>query len=349
MSAVEDILDYCRDFYRQEEYPALLCQYTNWSSVKPLSGLRILDATPLFANTLLKYVPLLAAGAELTAATHDSIPFDPAMPDLLRQWGIPRSHNTAGGSFDCILDCGGVHSHLTPAYGTAELTRSGFYRYRKAAYPVIMVDDSRIKTIETCLGTGDGFLRGMRHAGFGDMAGRKIVVFGCGKVGKGIAWYAAGEGALVSAVDEPGTPVPENVQFISRHDRDAVLDAVRSAWCVVTATGIAGAMTGSGAAQEIMRGNQIVAAMGIENEWGTELPPERVLNGNMPLNFILSEPTRLRYIDPTMALSNAAALDLVQRRYPPGIRPADADTGLFYWEIMERSSLIASEIDRLKI
>ncbi len=343
-SAIASILEYSRPVYRPEEYPALGSQLAEWRTSRPLAGVRILDGTPLFANTLLKFVPLLAAGAELTAATHDAIPRDPALIPLLERWGIPHVHNARSGAYDCILDCGGVHAGLEPRLGFAELTRSGYYHYRTARKPVILVDDSRIKAIETCLGTGEGFLRGMKQLGHTDFKGRSLVIFGFGKVGRGVAFYARREGAVITAVDEPGTEVPPGVTLVSRHDRDAVRAAVRSSWCVVTVTGIANAMQGNGAAEELLYGSQLVAAMGVENEWGDELPPERILNRNVPLNFMLAEPTRLRYIDPTMALSNAAALELVRGGLPGGLQKIDSEVENRYWQIVEKNGLIADEL-----
>ena len=343
-TVISSILEYSRPVYRPEEYPALGSQLAEWRAVRPLAGVRILDGTPLFANTLLKYVPLLAAGAELTAATHDAIPCDPAMIPLLERWGIPHVHNARSGDYDCILDCGGVHAGLEPRSGFAELTRSGYYHYRKARKPVILVDDSRIKAIETCLGTGEGFLRGMKQLGYTDFKGRSVVIFGFGKVGRGVAFYARREGAVITAVDEPGTAVPAGVTLVSRHDREAVRAAVRSAWCVVTVTGIANAMQGNGAAEESLHGSQLVAAMGVETEWGESLPPERILTRNVPLHFLLAEPTRLRYIDPTMALSNAAAAELIRGGLPAGIQKIAPEIEQKYRRIVERNGLIADEL-----
>lgn len=342
---ISAIQAYSRTVYRPEEYPALSAQTRLWQQTLPLKGLRILDATPLFANTLLKYIPLLAAGAELTAATHDGIPYDPAMLPLLKQWGLPHVHNAGNGSYDCILDCGGVHAGLKPSLGFGELTRSGFYHFSQTASPVILVDDSRIKAIETCLGTGDGFLRGMKQLGCDSFKGKKVLIFGFGKVGRGIAYYAAREGAEIIIADRPEVQIPEKYgRKISCEDRTAVREAVRSAWCVVTATGIRGAMCGNGAAEELRTGHQLVAAMGIEDEWCGTLPDGRILNQGKPLNFLLPEPTRLRYIDPTMALSNAAALELRTHRFPPGIRKIDSAVEQRYWEIVETGGLIAGEL-----
>ena len=65
--------------------------------------------------------------------------------------------------------------------------------------------------------------------------------------------------------------------------------------------------------------------MGVEDEYGEAIPAERVLNAKGPLNFILEEPTHLKYIDTSLALHAALAELLVQEageggsglRYPP--------------------------------
>ena len=46
-------------------------------------GIRVLDGTPVFANTLLKYINLLAAGAELSVAYSHDIPYDKTIIDFL--------------------------------------------------------------------------------------------------------------------------------------------------------------------------------------------------------------------------------------------------------------------------
>ena len=60
--------------------------------------------------------------------------------------------------------------------------------------------------------------------------------------------------------------------------------------------------------------------MGVEDEFGPHIAPESVLNHKLTLNFILEEPTRLRYIDATMALHNAGAVYLKGQHFPPSYR-----------------------------
>ena len=55
-----------------------------------------------------------------------------------------------------------------------------------------------------------------------------------------------------------------------------------------------------------------LANMGVEDEYGEAVPAEKVLNDKGTLNFILEEPTHLKYIDTSLALHAALAERLVQ-------------------------------------
>ncbi|MBP5671695.1 MAG: hypothetical protein J6X49_04850 [Victivallales bacterium] len=341
---IQFIYDHISHHYDVVEYPALRRQIDDWRVQKPLQGMKLLDGTPLFTNTLVKFLPLLAGGAELTVAVSEAIPYDASLPPLLAEWGVPVVKNATAGDYDVIMDCGGAHVRLAPRLGVVELTRSGYYHYESSKLPVILVDDSRVKMIETCLGTGDGFMRGMEKLGYDDWKGRKIVIFGYGKVGRGVAYYCHEKGANVTAVDRMEAVVPEYITLVDKNDRDAIRTAVGEAWCVVTATGIHEALRGNGAAEILCEGNQLVAAIGIEDEWGDELPMERRLCGGKPVNFLLDEPTRLRYIDATMALSNAAVIELKNGRIPSGVHRIPSNVEAYYWQAVEDGGLISNEL-----
>ena len=59
--------------------------------------------------------------------------------------------------------------------------------------------------------------------------------------------------------------------------------------------------------------------MGADDEFGPDIPPERAVNRKRPVNFMLSEPTSTRYIDPTLALHNAGILELMRHSAGPGL------------------------------
>ena len=342
--AIQSIANHIGQRYDVAEYPALRRQIQDWQERKPLQGMKLLDGTPLFTNTLVKFLPLLAGGAELTVAVSDAIPYDASLPPLLAEWGVPVVKNATAGDYDVVMDCGGAHAGLTPRLGVVELTRSGYYHYESSKLPVILVDDSRVKTIETCLGTGDGFMRGMEKLGYDDWKGRNVVIFGYGKVGRGVAYYCHEKGAVVTAVDRPEVVVAEYVTLVDKNDRKAIQTAVREAWCVVTATGVRHALRGNGAAEILRDGGQLVAAIGIEDEWGDELPMKRRLCGGTAVNFLLDEPTRLRYIDATMALSNAAVLELKKGGVAVGVHRIPLSVESYYWQAVEDGGLISNEL-----
>ena len=342
---LKQISDFLHDRYQLCEYPALAYQFRKWSEEKPLSGKKLLDGTPVFTNTLLKYASLIAAGAELSVGYSSNIPYDPEIISFLIKIGIPCIDQCKVGEFDVIMDCNGVYRDKKPKYGFVELTRSGAYRFAGINEPVIMVDDSRIKAIETCLGTGESFLRGMKQLGYQDLSGKKIVVFGCGKVGRGVVFYAGRAGAEVFAIDNPAAVISHvGGTLVSRFEREKVLDLLKNAWCVVTATGKALSLADQEFIDILNNGDQLVTNMSVEDEWGSGIASERVLNRKQPLNFMLSEPTLLQYIDPTLALHSHAALELIQSDYLPGIRKASLEVEQEYWDIVEKHGIIAPEL-----
>ena len=338
--------------YGAHEYPSLRTQTELFRAERPFDGKALLDCTPVFANTLLKYVPLLAGGADLTVGVHDGIPHDPEIVRFLEGIGVPvlRDSKDASRRFDVILDCDGSRADLVPRIGVCELTRSGIYHYAASPVPVVLVDDSRIKEIETTLGTGDGFMRAMKKFGHDDWSGRKVVVFGFGKVGRGVAYRCVEEGASVTVVDRIGAGVPfdrvPSATVVDCRDAEAVRAAVAACDFLVTATGVKGAMKGYGLAPILRaRGEIVVAAIGIEDEWLDGLERGRIVNGGEAVNFALDEPTRLRYIDPTMALSNRSAADLIAGVFTePGIRPPSADSERICLDPVLTDGLIAAEI-----
>ena len=334
-----ELLDYMLERYDIAEFPAIADQYERWKVSRLLNGMRLLDATPAMRNTMVKYVPLLAAGAQVSVAISDEIPHDPAAVAELPRFGISVVHPDTAAAFDVVMDCAGYCANVSSRFGYAELTRSGIYRYEGRDQPVLMVDSGQIKQIENEYGTGDGFIRAMQQLGHGDVAGRHCVIFGGGKVGRGIARELLEREAVVSIVDGSDLAVRmESVGYIDRFDAQAVKGAIASAWCVVTATGIVGALAEF--AQDLDESNALIANMGVDDEFGPQLPGERALNNKEPLNFILAEPTQLRFLDPTFALSNAAALSLIKGEITPGINaPASTLEApiLALWTTAQRS------------
>ncbi len=331
------------DAYEEREYPALLALAHEWSGTRPFRALRVLVATPVFRNTLLQYRALIAGGADLVVGVagldsgHEGagadasnagaeMPCDPGIVEVLRGTGIPvigvqeaLEMEAAGRGFDLILDCAGQFSACHPRFGFVELTRSGVQFYEKCEHPVYVADSGIVKRIETCLGTGEGYVRALAQLGYdfesGDSLssgrdGKKFVVFGSGKVGQGIVLQLLRSGASVQVVtdcsrgscaflDANGVPVTDC------NDLDAVASLVRGADFVVTATGVKSALDRPQVVEALLASGAVLANMGVEDEYGPGVPSSRVLAEKKPLNFILEEPTHLKYIDASLALHAA--------------------------------------------
>ena len=310
-----------------EDFPALARQYALWRELKPLENLKILDATPVFENTFPKYASLLAGGAELFVCDAPFAIFDKSVLSSLSQFGIKLSSSAPNENFDIILDCGGFHSHMNATYGFSELTRTGAIRYENTSKKVFVADNSITKEFETTLGTGDGFARAMEELGHSDIFKKSILVFGCGKVGRGIVMACAERGARVVSVDVPSL---KDValkfgasEFVSMNNDLQLLQALRNADCIVSATGRKSAVK---IPSEIVNmADKIFANMGVEDEFGDSVPVSRALNNKKALNFILNEPTQLKFIDPTLALHNYGATELLSGKLKMGANKPSAD------------------------
>lgn len=318
--------DIISENYDPREYPALALLADQWISTRPFEGLKILVGTPIFRNTLVQYMALLAGGAHLTVGYAEcdgvaSVPHDQKVIDLIRKNGIAVitdmdiRNGTVKDDFDLILDCAGQFSFCKPRKGFVELTRSGVQFYEKSELPVYVADSGIVKRVETVLGTGDGFFRGLEMSGYTQFEGKRLVVFGSGKVGCGIALQGVRRGMEVCSItdtrvvntasDFSGTLSNNDVRIENFMDDNAVSKAIAEADFLVTATGVKSALTWAAISAILAKPKLVVANMGVEDEFGEIVPKSRVLNGKAPLNFKLEEPTHLKYIDTSLALHAA--------------------------------------------
>lgn len=101
--------------------------------------------------------------------------------------------------------------------------------------------------------------------------------------------------------------VREHSRIIDFNDRTAVGNAVKEAYAIVTATGIAGAAGSCCSPGVFIRSGALLANMGVEDEYGAQVPAAGVLVNKQPVNFIQEESTQMKYIDATMGLHNEGA------------------------------------------
>ena len=329
---VANLKAYLLQHYPAEEWPTLLEQAESWAASRPLEGLNILDATPIFHNTLAKYLALLSAGAAVFLP-HKPILCDPAALRLAESFGIRRAEKSRT-DFDIILDCAGQFNRLHPRLGFCELTRSGVSRLERVHHPVFVADAGRIKRIETSLGTGHGFFCALEKLGYKDLAGKALVVVGYGKVGRGVVNYGLDRRMRVTVADirDVREELPEGVRYVGMDDSAALTAAITRSWCTVTCSGKINALRRRIDASAVHNSPALLANLGVEDEFGADIAPERVLNRKAPLNFILEEPTAMCFIETTMALHNACALDLLTADLPHRLMspPPDVEERLLH-------------------
>ena len=345
----EKIREYLEQFYKPEEWPTLRWQAEEWSTFLPLEGLRVLDGTPIFRNTLGKLMALLAAGAEVWVPARPGMPCDAEVMAMLDDFGVRRAPRGMN-DFDIILDCSGQFCELHPRLGFAELTRSGVHRYLHPHHPVILADSGRIKRIETVLGTGESFFRALEQLGYTDMEGRALLIIGYGKVGHGVLHYALKRGMKVSVADitDMREELPGNVHFVDAHNADTLNRAIAESWCTVTVTGHVAALRHVLRPSVVIPSTALLANLGVEDEYGAHIPEHRVLNQKKPLNFILEEPTSMRFIETTMALHNACALELLTADLPHRCLPPAPDVEERLLHIACTRGLIGEDVRLLR-
>lgn len=287
---------------------------------KPFAGLSIVHDIPLTTTTLLKLDCLRLGGARLLVSNYSYCTPDPSALAVLEDEGIPfKPVDQISGTFDILMDCGAeLLGRCEARLGAIELTRTGAVTYDSAApaYPVVSVDDTRLKQLETCLGTGEGVYRAIKALTGKDLDGARLVLFGFGKVGRGIAHYFARAGARISVIEM----LAERLQVAAGRGFDAVAgshkneveDLVASADVVVTATGRKNLISelydlGS------FRQGAVLANAGAEDEFGPAFGEDEVLFGKGPVNFSQEEPTLMPFLDPIFYAHNMAIFDLLAR------------------------------------
>ena len=340
----DKLFQYLTQYYHIEEFPALAAQAEKWKISRPLANKVIYDATPVFRNTMVKYYALQCAGAQVIAAADDNIPCDENICKILPEFGI-KVAGTAEKclTYDAVADCAGVSRKVKSRNGYVELTRSGLEYYADFPRPVFSADSGVLKKLETILGTGDGFLRAMTQLGYDDFKNKKVLVFGGGKVGRGVAHYAGCAGAEVSVADLKKVELPGNIAYIDGNDEVSVRRAISESWCIVSVTGVAGALKHW--TDDLVKSSAVIANMGVEDEFGKDVPSSRVLNEKRPLNFILDEPTHLKYIDATMALNNYGIEKLLFESLPDGINFPPRELEKSIVADIKKGGIIAAEME----
>ncbi len=314
--------------YPQAEAPFMHEQLAEWSVARPLSGLRVIHHVPVVPNTLLKIACLLEAGADVTVTNPtDFCDAHPQAVSSLKEAKVryvddPRT--LVGETFDLYFDCGAqLYQFLgKPKIGAIELTGSGdqFYRQQHLNFPVISVDRTLTKQLETVFGCAESSHMALVQLTGVNPAETSWVIFGFGKIGRGLAYFCSQNKVPVVVVDpnEQQRNLAQNlgITAIEPTNFDKLERALIEANVVVTATGKKAIMDDY---PHSWFSGKILANLGIYDEFGTHFSEDEVLNHKMPVNFVLDDPTPMKYIDPEFYIHNFAALTFLKEKLTHGV------------------------------
>ena len=312
-----NVFENARQQYAVPSLPFLDAQRKQALTEKPWQGLKILHNVPLTLATLFKIEVLALGGAEITATSIKILPPEKRAIDLLRQarFKVQLEHQFDE-EFDFHLDCCGELLVLPPPrLGAVELTQTGSKLYQNSVldYPVVSVDDSRLKLLETFFGTGDGFFRALsQHYQDEEIRNKAFVIFGHGKVGRGIIYALRKITNNITVIDidiNPATCIP-GVTYIDANDYHRVKQTISSSWCAITATGINGLISNFYKLTKKDFGSCFLTNMGADDEYGDNFSLNDVAFNKKPFNFSLDYPTALHYLDPVFYAHNMS-IDLI--------------------------------------
>ncbi len=335
--------------YKKEDMPFLTDLLDKAKKNKIYQGLKILHNTPLTIEAILKIEPLIIGGADVTVSCITLLPPQQEALQIIKEANIHlQIEHVFKEIYDIHLDCCGelLHTH-PPRMGAVELTQTGseLYKNAKINYPLISVDDSSIKLLETFYGTGDGFVRAVQKFLGNEMYGKSYVIFGFGKVGKGIVHVLKRYTNKISTVIDINTSVFNrqtypNVEFISGTEIEKVKGVIKSAYCVVTATGVENVISKYYNFNKKDFGDAILTNMGADDEYGNNFTKDDVLFEKKPLNFSLPEPTTMKYLDPVFYAHNIGIDVILSGKIQQGYNPFPEDISA---EILTRWKQIHQE------
>ena len=310
------VFDNARKLYSIPELPFLDAQRKQVLAEKPYIGLKILHNIPLTLGTVFKIEALALGGAEVTATCIKILPPETRAIELLEQahFKVQIDHHFED-QFDFHLDCCGELLEIKPPrMGAVELTQTGSKLYQNAtlSYPMVSIDDSNLKVLETFFGTGDGFSRAIYQLAGTTLQDKSFVIFGYGKVGQGIlyALKKITNNITVISLNIDSTTRQSGVTYIDATNKSLIKKAIINAWCTITATGVCGLITNYYGFKQEDFGSSLLTNMGAEDEYGDNFKQEEIAFNKKPFNFSLEYPTSLHYLDPIFYAHNAA-IDLI--------------------------------------
>ncbi len=323
---LQKLLNYFQ-IYDENKAPFLHRQLLEWQKTRPLTGLSILHHVPLVPKTLLKIACLVASGAEVTVTNPSFlIPHEEAISALQADniTYVPKLTSLKGKMFDLYFDYNAeLYRALgQPKHGSIELTGSGdqFYREQTLTFPVISIDRTYTKQLETVFGVAESAHHSISQLTGLNLSNQSWLIFGFGKIGRGLAYYCVNHDLPIIVVD-----VDAHARFAAQsfgiptiHPSDTYFlkVALSESNIVVTATGRKSVLDPY---PKQWFKDKILANMGVLDEFGDQFNKNDVLNEKMSINSVLEDPTPIRYIDPELYAHNFAALQLLENHLPSGV------------------------------
>ncbi len=318
--------------YPSNVAPFMHQKLADYKATQPYKGFTIVHNVPLTQTTLLKISCLKAAGADLVVTNPSFMNEDRDAIQVLANEQVPYLPlGSVKGEFDFLLDCGAELVDSCDAHkGIVELTRTGAMRYQQHKefhVPIVSVDDTRLKCLETCLGTGEGVYRAITEIANVDLTHKNILIFGFGKVGIGIAYYFSKitPNIIIAEADSSRLQLikQRGYQSIDAKQAQLVEHAAEASDLIITATGLKDIISDnyhSGAFKD-----KLLANAGAEDEFGFAFEADEVLADKKPVNFILKEPTLMEFLDPIFYAHNLAIDDALSNTQT-GFRALDKKT-----------------------
>ena len=271
------------------EMPVIELIKERFSKDRPLKGVRVSGCLHITTETANFALVLKAGGAEVAMCASNPLSTqDDVAAALVEEYGIPtfaikgEDNDTFYGHIHSVLEHG---PHMTmddgadlvtilhkerqdligEVTGGTEETTTGVIRLRamaqdgKLRYPIIAVNEANTKHFfDNRYGTGQSTLDGITRATNLLWAGRKVVVFGYGWCGRGVASRARGMGSNVTVIEvDPVKALEANMDGFTV---TTSVEAARTGEVFITVTG---GLTSIGRRHlEVMRDGAILANSG---------------------------------------------------------------------------------------
>lgn len=247
---------------------------------------------------------LLRLGANVTVTISKELKRNEDLIKLLQSANVRFCEaDKINGRYDYIMDCAGGMKDLIPRKGTIELTKTDKYDNIKT-HPIILINNSYSKKVETLLGTSDGYFRALHELCPGtSFENQKIMIYGIGNVGSGIFWKASEDTNNIVIVDYLEAESTKrfqsknpDIKVIDKSDIEGQKKELKDTFLVVTATGKDNIMEHLNV--EDFSNVSFLTNIGTGKEWGEKFKDcSKLLNNGDPINFILPKPTEPEFLD----------------------------------------------------